>query len=106
MNSMPADWPDYLRINKSTLSTMSRYIKAEDRELAYYEMEDNPFDELCNEFWMILSEQILTSIWRAKVKTDEKLTKKWRADELASSPFFLCLISRLENSWPAWSREH
>ena len=41
---------------------MSRYIKAEDRELAYYEMEDNPFDELCNEFWMILSEQILTSI--------------------------------------------
>jgi hypothetical protein len=58
---MPTDWPEKLKINDSTLSTISRYIKADDRELAYYEMEDNPFNEMCNEFWNILSEQILTS---------------------------------------------
>lgn len=57
---MPSDWPEELKITDSTLSTMSRYIKAEDRDLAYYEMNENPFKDLCNEFWKILSDHILT----------------------------------------------
>ena len=57
---MPSDWPEKLKITDSTLSTLSRYIKAEDREFVYYEMEENPFKDLCNEFWKKLSDIILT----------------------------------------------
>lgn len=59
-NCMPSDWPEKLKIKESTLSTLSRYIKAEDREFVYYEMEENPFKDLCNEFWKNLSDIILT----------------------------------------------
>lgn len=59
---MPADWPKDLEIYESTLRGFSRYINAKDSKLAYYEMDDNPFIDLCNEFWNILLDQIINFI--------------------------------------------
>lgn len=57
----PKGWPQKKKISKHTLSNITRYIKYDDRALAYYEMEDNPWEELCGEFWKKLLDQILTS---------------------------------------------
>lgn len=56
----PEEWSHKLRIGKSTMSNMARYLSYEDRQEAYYDMTDNPWDDLCNEFWKILLNQILT----------------------------------------------
>ena len=57
----PEDWKDAHRIKKTTMSNFAREIKdSEDREQAYYDMMSNPFEELCNKFWDILQEVILT----------------------------------------------
>lgn len=56
----PDDWPAVIRISSSTMSNFARYISYEHREQAYYEMEENPWRELCDAFWGIVQQQILT----------------------------------------------
>ena len=55
----PIDWPELLTIGSSTMSNFSHYVDYEDRFEAYYDMDNNPWEDLCNVFWEILKQQIL-----------------------------------------------
>lgn len=57
----PSDWGKKLWIGNSTMSNLGRIISFDDRQQAYYDMENNPFDELCEKFWSILLNEILTA---------------------------------------------
>ena len=52
-------WPDDLKISERTLSNFARCVDYEDRYEAYYDMESNPWEELCDVYWNILKGQIL-----------------------------------------------
>lgn len=52
-------WPDDLKISERTLSNFARCVEYEDRFEAYYDMESNPWEELCDVYWDILKGQIL-----------------------------------------------
>ena len=56
----PDDWPSELTLGSYSLSNMERHIKGEDKEEPYYLMDNNPFKDLCDEFWKILFSLILT----------------------------------------------
>lgn len=57
----PDGWPQNKAIGKTTMSNLTRNIKdVKDRQEAYYDMTDNPFEELCDRFWNILLSLILT----------------------------------------------
>lgn len=56
----PEDWPEKLRIGESTSKNFSREIDEEDRGEAYYDMENNPQQVLCDTFWDIVKGIILT----------------------------------------------
>jgi hypothetical protein len=49
-----------LQIGERTLSNFGRCVAYEDRLEAYYDMEQNPWSELCDTYWNILMQQILT----------------------------------------------
>ena len=57
----PSEWDEDLRIANGTMSNVGRKIGFEDRQQAYYDMESNPFDDLCEKFWSILLNEILTA---------------------------------------------
>ena len=59
--TVPRGWPASLTISKATLSNFAHYIDRDDRQEAYYDMENNPWEELCNVFWKITEQLILTS---------------------------------------------
>ncbi len=52
-------WPDDLKISERTLSNFARCVDYEDRYEAYYDMESNPWEELCDVYWDILKGQVL-----------------------------------------------
>ena len=58
----PEGWPLKLRVRKDTAKNFSREIDKDDRGEAYYDMENNPQNELCDTFWDILKNMILTEI--------------------------------------------
>ena len=60
MDSTPGDWPEELRIGLNTLSNFAHYVSYEDRREAYYDMENNPWDELCDTFWNVVRQLLLT----------------------------------------------
>lgn len=57
----PSEWPDDKRIGNSTFSNVGRYLSFEDRQEAYYDMDNNPFNDLCERFWSVLRNEILTA---------------------------------------------
>lgn len=57
----PAEWEDNIRIGETTMSNIGRYISYEDRDEAYYDMKNNPFEDLCDKFWDILAHEILNT---------------------------------------------
>lgn len=57
----PDEVPEKLRISTKTMSNMSRSIKPKDKNEAYYDMEENPFTELCDKYWDIVRDRILTN---------------------------------------------
>ena len=65
----PEDWPERLAIGKSTMNNFARYVNYEDREEAYYDMKNNPWQDLCDTYWDILRGQLLTKCRR---QTDGK----------------------------------
>ena len=69
----PEDWPENLRIIPSTFSNYGRYVKYEDRQEAYYDMNDCPWQPLCDTLWDIIKNRLLTENRR---KADGKLTEK------------------------------
>ena len=50
----PEDWPDGLKIGSSTMSNLTRKVKYEDRSEAYYDMANNPWEELCEKYWALV----------------------------------------------------
>ena len=60
VDSTPEDWPEELRIGLNTLSNFAHYVSYEDRREAYYDMENNPWDVLCDVFWKVVKQLLLT----------------------------------------------
>ena len=58
----PDDLPEKLRMCENTMKNFSREIKKSDRGEAYYSMKHNPQGLLCDTFWSIIQETILTEI--------------------------------------------
>ena len=58
----PEDWPEALRIGEHTAKNFSRQLAAEDRMEAYYDMESNPQEKLCEKLWEIIIQAVLTEI--------------------------------------------
>ena len=56
----PDDWPSDYRISSSTMSNYGRYVPYKHRDECYYEMEDNLWRALCDAFWNIVQQQIMT----------------------------------------------
>lgn len=56
----PSDWPHNLLISDTTLSNFSHYLDYCDRGEAYYDMKNNPWEDLCMTFWDIVEYEILT----------------------------------------------
>lgn len=54
------DLPEALRMDKNTTKNFGREICDADREKAYYLMKHNPQADLCDAFWGIIKETILT----------------------------------------------
>lgn len=57
----PDEMPTQYKITRNTMSNLSRHIKPSDREEAYYDMVSNPFKDLCERFWEITKDKILTN---------------------------------------------
>ena len=57
----PEGWPADLKIAVSTMTNFAHYVDFSDRQEAYYDMQNNPWKDLCYTFWEILEELILTS---------------------------------------------
>ena len=64
-NMMPSDWPATLKPSETTGSNFSKKVDVKDRGLAYFEMENNPWKELCDTFWDILKKRILQEIYES-----------------------------------------
>ena len=58
----PDELPEKLRMGMNTMKNFSREIKESDRGEAYYRMKHNPQELLCDTFWSIIQETILTEI--------------------------------------------
>lgn len=56
----PARWPDDLRIGEHTLSNVNRYVDSKDMKEAYHDMENNPWEELCEKYWSHVLSNLLT----------------------------------------------
>ena len=57
----PEGWPEDMKIAVSTMTNFAHYVDCSDRQEAYYDMLNNPWKDLCDTFWDILEELILTS---------------------------------------------
>ena len=59
---MPADWPDKLKMGLNTYKNFGREIDYNDKDEAYYDMENCPQKELCDTLWDIIKQMILTTV--------------------------------------------
>ena len=58
----PEGWPKALCIGKHTTTNFSKLLRNNDWSEAYYDMESNPQKNLCEKFWEIVKQTILTEI--------------------------------------------
>ena len=58
----PDNLPEKLKMHKNTTKNFGREISEADRGEVYYRMKRNPQKELCDTFWNIIKETILTEI--------------------------------------------
>jgi hypothetical protein len=58
----PDELPEKLRMGVNTMKNFSREIDESDRGEVYYKMKHNPQEQLCDTFWNIVQETILTEI--------------------------------------------
>ena len=55
----PEEFPDRLHISTSTMKNFTKVITdSRDRNEAYYDMENNPQEEFCDEFWNALERML------------------------------------------------
>ena len=57
----PDWWPESLMIGQHTMTNFSRCVDFNDRMEAYYDMENNPWKELCDTYWVVLKQLIMTN---------------------------------------------
>ncbi len=57
----PLNWPASLQMDMNTYKNLSRVLNDTDKDLAYYEMELNPQQQLCNKLWTVLKELLLAA---------------------------------------------
>lgn len=60
MQITPDGWPESLRISKYTTTNFSKMLSNCEWTDAYYDMTDNPLCRLCDRFWEIVKQEILT----------------------------------------------
>ena len=58
----PEGWPKSLCISTHTTTNFSKSLRNCDWTDAYYDMEDNPLSALCDRFWEIIKQVVLTEI--------------------------------------------
>ncbi len=58
----PEEMPDKLRMHSSTIKNFGREIDEADRGEMYYNMKNNPQKQICDTFWSIIQETVLTEI--------------------------------------------
>ena len=58
----PEEWPISIIIGEHTSKNFSRLLTDSDRCEPYYDMDDNPQEELCDLFWDIVKRVVLTEI--------------------------------------------
>ena len=56
----PDDWPEDLKIGSTPFSNLSRKVDNKDRVLPYYEMANNPWEDLCEKYWTLVLADLLT----------------------------------------------
>lgn len=56
----PDEWPQSLRMGDHTTKNFSRLLSSGDWLEAYYDMKNNPQASLCDKFWDIVKQAILT----------------------------------------------
>jgi hypothetical protein len=56
----PDDWPGDLKIGSTPFSNLSRKVDNKDRVLPYYEMTNNPWEDLCEKYWTLVLADLLT----------------------------------------------
>jgi len=71
LEATPGGWPKRLRIGATTMGNFSHYVDSAHREEAYYDMLNNPWQELCDRFWDILREEIFTNNLRIEQGKNE-----------------------------------
>ena len=59
----PDNWPTKFRISEDTMSNYAHHISCKDSLEAYFDMDENPFEELCDAFWEVLLRMILTNAY-------------------------------------------
>lgn len=60
IRALPPGWPKRLAINENVFKNMRRDFPKSDAGEAYFEMENNPQKRLCDTFWDILQQYLLT----------------------------------------------
>ena len=56
----PEGWPERLRVSEGSIRNMSRDFQCTDFDLlTYYELDYNPYEELCETFWEVVKELIM-----------------------------------------------
>lgn len=50
-HATPELWPERLRLTENVFKNMNKVFEPGDFENAYFEMEDNPMESLCETFW-------------------------------------------------------
>jgi hypothetical protein len=55
-HATPRTWPEKLQLTENVFKNMSRDFGYDDLSVAYYEMDNNPQEALCDAFWETLIE--------------------------------------------------
>ena len=59
-DATPYGWPEGLKVSWGAIKNMSRDLQCADFDLlTYYELEYNPYSELCETFWEVIKELIM-----------------------------------------------
>lgn len=60
MKALPTQWPSRLIVNENVFKNMRRDFPKSEEGASYFELEYNPQKKLCDTFWDILQQSLLT----------------------------------------------
>lgn len=56
-HATPGQWPEKLKLTENIFKNMNKVFDANSFDEAYYEMDYNPMEALCDTFWEVLMQQ-------------------------------------------------